>query len=243
MKTITSFLLLISFVFLLSCNDNPNAGEMKQVSQSSKLDTVVFAVDTFQHVFGKYTSEDELSVIEQPLHASLFRISDQHENRKVLEYAPQPGFLGTDSLVVLSKRIINEPEPTVKTDSLTMVIHVLKDQIHQKVIGKWIQTFFCGGFTGGCSDTIDREAATVIELGYSMDYTEKLSGKVLKTLTYSLKDSTYSYGTKSITRLFILVSDTYENKKFIRKFEYFDTASQIGERKGDFSYIYCRLKN
>lgn len=241
MKTIISFSVLISLVFLLSCNDNPNAGEMKQVRLSSKLDTVVFAVDTFQHAFGKYGSGEELSVIEQPLHASLFRISDRHENGQVLEYAPQPGFLGTDSLVVLSKRIINEPEPTVKTDSLTMVIHVLKDQIHQEVIGKWILWMTCGGFTGRC-DSVKPADVSQIEFGYDMDFTESKSGIISKRTSYYLRDSICHYQTADVTRHYIYVKENLDGRNYTSIYEYDSSTPSVCKLVGTVTYAYIRVQ-
>lgn len=242
MNMTLSIFLFVCFVFFLSCNENPdNDVPMKQVTSSSKVDTIIFSVDTLQFNFGGFGAYEELSVIIQPSHAKLFTISTEQTDDRIMHYAPQDEFLGIDSVIILSKRIAEETEPFIKIDSVLLVIRTVKNEIHKNIIGKWILTWVCGGFTGQCNP-MDSAKAPHIEFGYNMDFTESDAGTIVKSLKYYLKDSVYYYGTQSVTRHMIFVNDAFEGKKYKREIEYSTETGNLVEWKGQITNTYFRVK-
>jgi hypothetical protein len=236
MKTTLLILVITGLAFFLSCNKNSDAIEMKQVTSSSKVDTVIFAIDTLQYNFGNFGAKDELSVIKHPSHAKLFELTDQQATNKVLYYAPQNEYLGIDSVIVLSKRISEETEPVIKIDSTLFIIRTVKNLYHKNLIGKWILVQRCGGFMGRC-DSVDRANTTEIEFDYNMVYTERHKGTVVMKLNYNLIDSVEIV--PGYWRPRVPVYGVYSDIEFDFYFEYY---GDVLVQPGNLSYIYSKLK-
>lgn len=234
----TITLLFAVTLFSISCTKkSKDAEDLRQIISSSKVDTVIFAVDTLQYSFGSLVAKEDLLVIKQPSHAKLFELSTKQATaERNLHYAPKDGFLGIDSVVVLSKRISNDADPFIKVDSILIVIRTVKNATHKNLIGKWVLVRRCGGFTGGC-DSINPANATEIEFGYNMGYTERYKGAVVRVLNYSLIDSVEIV--PGFWRPRIPVYGVYSDIEFDFYFEYYGDELV---KPGDLSEIYSRLK-
>jgi len=224
--------LFACFIFFLSCDENADSiEEMKQETSSSKIDTLIFEIDTLNYSFGIFAANEKLSVIIQPAHAKYFELSDNQLNEKVLKYAPKDDFLGTDSVVVLSKRILGGKDPFVKIDSVLFVISTVKDISHKYLIGKWISTQECGGYVGGCFP-VDQRNSRQLDFGYNMRYTLTYNDSSSKSNDYSLVDS--------IGRRYVCLKDIVFDIK-VNRYLLFD-GDQLIQQSGDRTLIYSRLK-
>jgi hypothetical protein len=237
MRNIPTIAFFAAAAFLISCTKNTDGtDDLKQVTASSKVDTIIFAVDTLQYNFGSFGANEELTVIKQPAHASLFELTALQSADQILRYAPQTAFLGTDSVVILSKRITEEAEPVLSIDSITLIIRTVRNLTHKNLIGKWVLVQRCGGFAGGC-DPIDPANAKVIEFDYDMKYTEDYKGSLIMELNYNLVDSVEIV--PGFWRPSVHVYGIYSNQEF--EFDYVNYGNEL-KVHGNLVYIYSRLQ-
>jgi hypothetical protein len=238
MKNIPSIAFFAAAAFLISCTKNiDGTDDLKQVTASSKVDTIIFAVDTLQYNFGSFGANEELTVIKQPAHASLFELTALQSADQFLRYAPQTAFLGTDSVVIVSKRITEEAEPVMQIDSVLLVINTVKNATHKNIIGKWILTSMCGGASGAC-DSIDQDDAPIIEFAFNMDFIETHNGSISKYLNYSQPDSTEIV--PGYWRVRIHVFGIYSQYQYDSYYQYY--GGNLIRHSGDMNFIYSRFE-
>ncbi|NLD50988.1 MAG: hypothetical protein GX660_27915 [Clostridiaceae bacterium] len=178
---LTPFILVI---FLTACEKD----NLKHDNFNAFIDTTIFSSDTLNISFGYFGDEEGIEIISHPKHSEYCDILNDQWEERILRYIPQEAFLGIDTMAAETSRGSDGAGPSTEIDTVLIVIKVVRDDFHKKLIGKWNWIWSCGGFTGGCwyPGPFNYEQ---IEFTYNMRYIEKQNDTISHDFEYFIIDS------------------------------------------------------
>ena len=175
---------LTCFILFCSCEKE---GSPESILRA-RIDTTLLSTETLAISFGYFGDEEGITILYPPHHAKTFELLNEMWEERILQYIPADGFLGIDSTALVTMRGSDGAGPSTDVDTFRIMINVVKDEFHRKLIGRWNWIWSCGGFTGGCwypgPDNHEE-----IEFRYDMRYIEKYNDSVVRDLSYFLIDT------------------------------------------------------
>jgi len=180
--------IIIAFCLLIfSCKKEfmYSIKQNEKMKVSSQIDTSLFLSDTLCYSFGFFGDEEGVSFITQPKNSKSCKLLNNQWDERILQYVPQDHFLGIDSTTVVTMRGSDGSSISTKIDTTLIIIKVVKDEFHKKLIGRWKLVSSCGGYTGICWYP-NGDNAKEIEFDNSMRYREKYKENIIKDCQYQL---------------------------------------------------------
>jgi len=223
--------ILVSSV-LISCEkESDNLTKQNGIEISNLIDTTIISTDTLNYSFGYFGDEEGISIISQAQNSKTCELLNKQWEERILQFIPQSDFLGLDSVIVVTQRGSDGASPSTDIDTIKIIIKVVKNDFHKKLIGKWNWISSCGGFTGGCwypsTDNYEQ-----IEFTNSMNYIEMHNDSIVRDFQYHFISSLES-GQDTIYEIgFENGHDTYY---------YFD-RDKLNIQGGDFLKEYERIE-
>ncbi len=204
MRMIIILSIIISIVFI-SCEKET---DVKIKQYSNLIDTTIISFDLFEFSFGYFGDEEGISIISYPRNSKSCELLNKQWEERILQYLPQDNFIGIDSIIVKTMRGSDGANPSTDIDTILVVIKVVKDDFHKRLIGKWNWTVSCGGFTGGCWYPNNNNSKQ-IEFDNSLRYIEKHNDSIINDFQYELLDH-FINGNSIVYKIrFINNYDTY----------------------------------
>jgi len=188
MKRIFTFSVILILI-LFSCRKEKN-DVLNQFKNSSKdqVYSIIFSYDTLHFSFGYFGDEEGVAIISKPKNSKFCEILNNQLQERILNYIPQNNFLGIDSVLVVSMKGSDGAGPSTNVDTIMVIIKVVKDDFHKKLIGRWNWIRNCGGYTGGCWYA-DENNKSLIEFTYDMHYIQSYNDSVIHDLIYHFIES------------------------------------------------------
>lgn len=188
------------FILLIISCESTDKTFLKPVELeiSLALDTTSLSGKTLNHNFGSFGQEESIYILAQTNNAKVCEIIDKEEVR-ILQYSPVDDFLGIDSVLILTTRFSMNNKDTVEISTISVRIRVVKNDFHQKLIGKWNWIESCGGWTGDCWYP-DVHSYEIIEFDNNMVYTSLKNGEEEQSFKYQFTDS-YLSGSETIYKI------------------------------------------
>jgi hypothetical protein len=180
--------LFISIVIISCEKGSDNLIIKNKIEVSNFIDTTILASDTLKYSFGYFGDEEGISILYDTKNSESCELLHKQSDERILQYVPQKDFLGMDSVFVVTMRGSHGASRSTDIDTTLMLIKVVKDNFHKKLIGKWNWISSCGGYTGGCWYP-DKDYHELIEFDYNMRYIEKINDSIIHDLQYNFSDS------------------------------------------------------
>lgn len=171
------------------------------------IDTTIFINDTFEYSFGYFGDEEGISIISYPDNSKSCKLLNKQWEERILRYVPIDTFIGIDTVILKSMRGSDGASPSTDIDTIQVIIRIIKDDFHKKLIGKWDWVVSCGGFTGGCWYP-DENNSKQIEFDNLMHFTEWNNDSIVRDCQYQLFDSSIN-GQSLIYKIEFDTYDTY----------------------------------
>ena len=174
---------------IISCEkESDNMLSQNTIETSGLIDTTIISTDTLEYSFGYFGDEEGISIISYPQNSESCDLLNKQWEERILQYIPMKDFLGVDSMTIVKMRGSDGASPSTDIDTILIVIKVVKNDFHRKLIGKWNWISSCGGFTGGFWYPSD-DNYEEIEFDYNMNFTEKQNDSIVHVYNYDFIDS------------------------------------------------------
>jgi hypothetical protein len=184
-----SFLLFLLIILGLSCKKEPgNPLLEKKMVMLNVLDTSILVSDTLYYSFGYFGDEEGISLISEAADSGSCKLMNRQWEERIMQYIPGKNFTGVDSISVVTGKGSDGASLSSENDTFLIIIRVLKDEFHRKLVGRWCLTSSCGGFTGGCWYP-PNENYEMIEFDNSMWYVLQQNNQIISRLKYQLNGS------------------------------------------------------
>ncbi len=180
--------MILTALFISCEKETDDLLNQNKIEVSNLIDTTIIITDTFKYSFGYFGDEEGVLITSQAQYSESCDLLNKQWEERILQYVPKNNFLGVDSVTVVSMRGSDGASPSTDIDTTLIIIKIVKNDFHKKLIGKWNWTSSCGGITGECwypSDDNKEE----IEFDYNMDFIEKLNNSVVHEYKYGFIDS------------------------------------------------------
>jgi hypothetical protein len=175
--------ILVSCAFISCEKESDDLTKQNGIEISNLIDTTIVLTDTLNYSFGYFGDEEGISIISQAQNSKTCELLNKQWEERILQYIPQSDFLGIDSVIVVTQRGSDGASPSTDIDTIMIIVKVVKNDFHKKLIGKWNWISSCGGFTGGCSYPSE-DNYEQIEFTYNMNYIEKHSDSIVRDYQY-----------------------------------------------------------
>jgi len=188
MKQIVIIIPMLSFMIFACEKETDNLTGQNGKNISNLIDTTIFSLDTLNYSFGYFGDEEGISIISQPKNSKSCELLNKLWEERILQYVPQDNFLGIDSISIVTMKGSDGASPSTDIDTFKIVVRVVKDQFHKKLIGKWEWIVSCGGVTGGCWYPAENYKSE-IEFRHDMHYIQYKNDTIVNDIEYHLVDS------------------------------------------------------
>jgi hypothetical protein len=217
---------------MISCEkESDSLIRQSKITISKSFDTTLVSTDTLKYSFGYFGDEESISIILKSKHAKFCELLNNNWEERILQYIPGIDFLGTDSVIVIERRGSDGASLSTNIDTTLIIINVVKNDFHKKLIGRWNWVSSCGGYTGRCWYSSENHYEQ-IEFDNNMKYIEKYNGSTVRVLKYKF------------IRNFVCGQDTIYEIGFDNGYDtyYFFAGEKLNIQGGDFIKEYRRIE-
>ncbi|MFZ5942191.1 MAG: hypothetical protein ACOYXB_16610 [Bacteroidota bacterium] len=198
MKKLSPLVILL-LLLALSCEKNEYTGPYIYNGVDEVIDTAITCADTLLITFGFFGDEEGISIYQPPLHAASCVLLNAQWEERILEYVPDEGFFGLDSLMIVTSRGSDGASPATDVDSVLIRISVCGLELKQ-LSGTWILVQSCGGYTGQCWYPAEGTEQKIV-ITPDQQYREYLNDSLLSVRSFTLTEA-YESG-QTIIRGFV----------------------------------------
>ncbi len=183
--------ILVSTLMISCDKESDDLKDEDGIETLNFIDTTIISLDTFNYSFGYFGDEEGISIISRTQNSNSCELLNEHWEERILQYIPKADFTGIDSVKIVAMRGSDGASPSTDIDTTLIIIKVVKNDFHRKLIGKWNWVSSCGGVTGGCWYPSD-DNYEEIEFDHNMNFIEKQNDSVVNEYKYDFNNSLIS---------------------------------------------------
>lgn len=159
------------------------------------IDSTILVTDTLNSVFSQIKYPDNFVITKEFEYSKLFRNAANSDSNLLIEYVPQYGFLGIDTLLAVCTTTNDTASHITLIDTVKLIVRVVENDFHRKLIGRWILDHYN---YGPLNYPTEEGTTFIVEYDNSMRYRQFKNESLVFDLRYemggtSTNDKRYFY--------------------------------------------------